>query len=467
MQSRVLSVSSHARSLTIDDVRQSNVFAGTIEVEVRSIVQEHVRTWDVSDVWVGCSGNFSIERFLGPLHYTMHGNDVSIYTCQLGKYLSGQRVDFTLRDESKEQLGWLEPFMETDADKIATLMLGTRFLQFVGKPGRYFTRMLDGFIRQYPEIHAQTRKKVEAVTVKLASFHAMDVREWLTDVVPETAAVASFPPFDVGGYETMWKPLDHHFTWDEPRYEILNDAGILETLELIKAREHWILASNHRRGEWEDQLVGVVQTSPRRRPNYVYASTHRTRIVKPRIVMEPVNVPRLGPGDRVGETIKLAPLTAQQFNFLRAQYLNPKIRTAAPAAQFAVLSEGRLVGAIGVLPGKFDPDEIYLLSDFAVPSSDYRRLSKLVVMAAVSKEMQHLMQNAMSRPIRRIATTAFTQNAVSMKYRGCLELSKRSESTDPDWKFELQYGGDVGRWTLTEAVAEWRRRGWDDLKGAE
>lgn len=95
------------------------MFAGTIEVEVRSIVQEHVRTWDVSDVWVGCSGNFSIERFLGPLHYTMHGNDVSIYTCQLGKYLSGQRVDFTLRDESKEQLGWLEPFMETDADKIA------------------------------------------------------------------------------------------------------------------------------------------------------------------------------------------------------------------------------------------------------------------------------------------------------------------------------------------------------------
>ena len=73
------------------------------------------------------------------------------------------------------------------------------------------------------------------------------------------------------------------------------------------------------------------------------------------------------------------------------------------------------------LTGKFDPDEIYLMSDFAVASSDYPKLSKLVVMAACSKEMQHLMQNAMSRPVRKIATTAFTQNPVSMKYRGTMQ----------------------------------------------
>lgn len=441
------------------------IFLGTIEPEVRAIVQEHVREWRVDDVYVGCSGAFTIERFLGPLGHKMHGNDVSIYTCQIGKYLSGQPVDFTLREESQAELAWLEPYMQTDADKIATLMLGTRFLQFVGKSGRYFDRMLDGFRRQFDDMHASTVEKVKAVTVRLESFHAMDVREWLTGVVPPDGPVASFPPFDVGGYETMWKPLDQHFTWDEPEYEVLDDQGIKDTLDLIMDRDHWILASNHRRADWEDRLVGVVQTSQRRRPNYVYASTRRTRIVKPRTVMEPVKVPRLGRGDRIGDTIKLAVLTLPQFNFLRAQYLNPKIRVAAPGAQFAVLSEGRLVGAIGVLPGKFDPDEIYLLSDFAVPSSDYRRLSKLVVMAALSKEMQHLMQNAMSRPIRKIATTAFTQNPVSMKYRGCLQMTSRKESTDPDWKFELQYGGTVGEMTLDEVVAEWRRRGWDDVKG--
>lgn len=443
------------------------MFAGTIEVEVRAMVQEHVRTWGVDDVFIGCSGNFSIERFLGPLGHRMHGNDVSIYTCQLGKYLSGQFVDYTIRPESAEVLAWLEPFMETDADRIATLMLGTRFLQFVGKTGAYFDRMLDGFQRQFPEMHAATKAKVEAVETRLESFHVMDVRDWLRNVVPPEGAVASFPPFDVGGYETMWKPLDTHFEWAEPDYDILDEKGIHDTLELIMDRDHWILASNHRRPEWEERLVGVVQTSPRRRPNYVYASTEKTRIVKPRTVLEPVKVPRLGHGDRIGETLKLAPLTLPQFNMLRAQYLNPKIRTAAPSASFAVLSEGRIIGAIAVLPGKFEPDEIYLMSDFAVASSDYPKLSKLVVMAACSKELQHLMQNAMSRPIRKVATTAFTQKPVSMKYRGLLDLSKRSDSTDPDFAYELQYGGTIGRWTLTEAVAEWRKRGWDTVKGEE
>lgn len=689
------------------------MFLGTIEPEVRAMVQEHVRSWGVNDVYVGCSGAFTIERFLGPLGHRMHGNDVSIYTCQLGKYLSGQFVDYTIRPESAEELAWLEPYMETDADRIATLMLGTRFLQFVGKTGAYFDRMLDGFQRQFPEMHAATKAKVEAVETRLASFDVMDVRDWLRNVVPPEGAVASFPPFDclapehrlltadlrwvpcgelqtgdeimafeeyptdgrrsrrwqraritrsepgvkecvrvtlangdeivcttdhpwlantahnalkwvragmltsnhkvlqvadtwefdtsndggwiagifdaegtlpqlnqlsmgqqsgivldkamkllgdkgfnvavwengtrpdydmvyrlsipgghreairmlgtfrpqrlitrhaeriendpiamrgtsvdvvsveplglhpiqsittstgtyigekyamhnTGGYETMWKPLDQHFEWAEPDYDILDEKGIHDTLELIMDRDHWILASNHRRPEWEERLVGVVQTSPRRRPNYVYASTEKTRIVKPRTVLEPVKVPRLGKGDRIGETLKLAPLTLPQFNMLRAQYLNPKIRTAAPSASFAVLSEGRIIGAIAVLPGKFDPDEIYLMSDFAVAASDYPKLSKLVVMAACSKELQHLMQNAMSRPIRKVATTAFTQKPVSMKYRSILSLSKRSDSADPDFAFELQYGGEVGRWTLTEAVAIWKEK-WGQLKDA-
>jgi hypothetical protein len=89
------------------------------------------------------------------------------------------------------------------------------------------------------------------------------------------------------------------------------------------------------------------------------------------------------------------------------------------------------------------------------------------VMAAQSTELQHLMQNLMSRPIRTIATTAFTQKPVSMKYRGLLTLTSRKDSADPDWAYELQYGGEVGKWTLKEAVAEWRRRGWDDVRGDE
>lgn len=431
-------------------------------------MHEQVRQWNTSEYWIGCSGNFTIERFL---HHRpdarLHSNDVSIYTCTIGNYLAGNPVELSVKPEVLEDIPWLADYMGDDADRVATLMLGTRFLQFVGKPGAYFDRMVDAHRRQFPQLHAKTKQKVEAVEFRVNSFHGQDVLEYLHDTVPEDGAVISFPPFDVGGYEKMFEPLEATFDWPEPEYPILDEDGIRATLEAIRDRERWIFASNHRHEDWEDDLVGVVQTSHLRRPNYVYASHPTTRIVKPKTKMTPVKTPRLGPGDRIGDTVTLAKLEQPQFEWLRSQYLNGMIKTGSPGIAVAVLSEGRIVGVIAARDGNFTPDEIYLMSDFAVPSSDYKHLSKLVVMAACSKEFQRIMQNLMSRRFRSVTTTAFTKNPVSMKYRGVLELQKRSKAKDENFNYELNYGGSIGRWTLMEAVAEWRRKGWDKLRNQE
>lgn len=431
---------------------------GTIEPEIRSIVSEHTRKWQVKEFYVGCSGNFTIERFLHADDVTLHSNDVSIYTSALGSYLSGQPVDLVMRPESEEALSWLHPYLEDDADKLATMMLGTRFLDMVGKEGRYFERMMDGTIRQYPQMHAATKAKIEGLSFRIQSYHAQDVREWLRDVVPADGAVISFPPFDVGGYESMWAPIEKHFTWNEPEYSVLDEAGIRDTLSLIMDREHWIFASNIRHEDWEPQLVGVVQTSARRRPNYVYASTHSTRIVRPREELVPVMAPRLRKGDVIGDRIALAPLKLPQFNSLRAQYLNPKIRTSPPTAAFAVLSEGRVLGAFAYSPSTFRHDEMYIMSDFAVSNTDYKRLSKLIVLAATSAEAKHLLQNVVSRRVTCVSTSAFTQNPVSMKYRSLLHLEKRTDSKDPEFLYELLYRGPIGEKTLAESLDLWKRK---------
>ncbi|MGW5147569.1 putative antirestriction adenine methyltransferase [Rhodococcus koreensis] len=439
------------------------MFLGTIEPEIRSMVHEHTRRWDTNEYWIGCSGNFTIERFMHADNVRLHGNDVSIYTCALGAYLAGDKVQLSIKPEYARELAWLEPFMQTDADRIATLLLGTRFLAMVGKDGPYFTRMLEGFRRQYEKVHANTVTKVEASTVRLASFHPIDVREYLKDVVPADGAVISFPPFDTGGYETMFAPLEKHFDWPEPTYEILDADGVRDTFELIMDRKEWMFASNHRFPDLERQLVGVCQTSARRRTNFVYASTRRTRIVRPGDKMQPVLAPRMAKGDRIGQEIKLAPLTVGQFATLRAQYLNPGIRTSTPQAAYAVLSEGRILGCFAFLPPKFEHDVVYLMSDFAVAGTDYPKLSKLIVLAACSRESRHLMQNILSRKLSGLATTAFTNNPVSMKYRGVLVLGSRKDTDEPGFKFQLQYQGPLGEWTLAEGLARWKRQ-WGETR---
>ena len=106
---------------------------------------------------------------------------------------------------------------------------------------------------------------------------------------------------------------------------------------------------------------------------------------------------------------------------------------------------------------------IYLLSDFPVAGTDYPRLSKLVLYAALSKEAQALAQRSLSRRVKHAVTTAFTDNPVSMKYRGLFELIGRKElprGSDPvkDHRYMLNYAAAMGAWTLDEGLAEWKAK---------
>ncbi|MGC5412589.1 hypothetical protein ACPXCX_54415, partial [Streptomyces sp. DT225] len=40
------------------------MFHGSIPAPLRSIIYEHAGTWPESDIYVGCSGNMTIERVL-------------------------------------------------------------------------------------------------------------------------------------------------------------------------------------------------------------------------------------------------------------------------------------------------------------------------------------------------------------------------------------------------------------------
>lgn len=51
------------------------MFVGTINEDLRALIKDAVRDWDVQDLYVGCSGNFTIERMLKDSGFRLHGND--------------------------------------------------------------------------------------------------------------------------------------------------------------------------------------------------------------------------------------------------------------------------------------------------------------------------------------------------------------------------------------------------------
>ncbi|MFJ4716781.1 hypothetical protein [Streptomyces sp. NPDC088785] len=111
----------------------------------------------------------------------------------------------------------------------------------------------------------------------------------------------------------------------------------------------------------------------------------------------------------------LAVLTRGQFAALRSAYMNANIRPGSESLGVAVLVDKKLVGVFAYsraptlgnwgahLPQK---PTVYMLSDFPVSTSRYAKLSKLIVMAAISREAQLLTWRHGHRRYQSLATTA-------------------------------------------------------------
>lgn len=105
------------------------MFQGSLPGTVQQILGSIVKEWDVKDIYVVCSGNFTIERMLqGCTTARLHSNDVTVYSCLLGRYFSGQPLDVKIRADYEGPMRFVEKYMTDDAGTIAVMLLLSKWL---------------------------------------------------------------------------------------------------------------------------------------------------------------------------------------------------------------------------------------------------------------------------------------------------------------------------------------------------
>jgi len=147
----------------------------------------------------------------------------------------------------------------------------------------------------------------------------------------------------------------------------------------------------------------------------------------------------------------LVKLTQGEFNSIRSQYLSNKIVPASASIRLGILMGKEIIGAIAFNRENYGVDGAYLLTDFSIRPTIYKRLSKLVLVMTLSKEVQEILSQTFSSRILNISTTAFTNNSVSMKYRGLYELYGRKDGF-------VNYVGKAGKWTMKEGLEWWKQK---------
>lgn len=427
------------------------MFVGSINQDMRSIVSEMSKAWQGLPVYVGCSGNFMVERILAGNGMTgMHSNDVSMYSCAVGNYLAGKEMRVEVKDE---RFAWLKQYMNTQEDVIATLLVCSEYFKFVDKDKPFYKRMAGAYLDQFDRLQKGTVEVVKKALdgVCIAQFHPMDVIDYMREAPKECVAI-SFPPTYVGGYEKLYAKFDEVFDWDRPDYVIFDEERFAEFEKLVMSKKYWVTLKDCEVPELKEHLCGVVQTGARSKPVYVYSnSPTKCRITMPHQKTEKINIKR-ATGELEGN-LRIIRITQGQLNTLRSEYLAKGIIPASAEASFGVLVGNELIGAIAMSRSSYPGGwcDAYMMSDFCIRPSIYKRMAKLVLVAALSNEMKEALEQSLSMRVVTIGTTVFTQKSVSMKYRGMLDVYSKKDGA-------INYVAKAGRWSLEEGFEWWKKK---------
>ena len=463
------------------------MFYGSVPAEAQAIMNKIVKMWDVSDIYIGCSGNFTLEKFISPLgRFNLHSNDVTLYSLMLGQFFQGETVELSLSETGAEIFPWLDKYMETDLDKIATMLLMSRIVAFVGKEDHpYYGMMLRENIKQYPVMHEKTVKKLSNSKMCIVSYYNGDAVDFVRDA-PADVGCISFPPFKKAGkaFVKDFAKLEKIFQFTPPEYGFFDEKSLIDYFRLIMQKKAWCFGTDMRlpADEFGEYLKGMAKTTNRGIPIYLYSNYGRPQIVTPLQETTNANIKKFSQGMEIGDDIKLYELTYDAFQTLRSQYMNINIRPGSSPLAVGVVVDGYLVGVYAFGPVKtaaqwdkhIETPTAYLLSDFPVAPVDYKHLAKLVLYAALSKESKRLIERMVKHRCASLVTTAFSKNPESMKYRGLFKVLNRKHNDSlqkADWAkdidpanayymqpYEINYGAPLGQWTLQEGLQMWKKK---------
>lgn len=458
------------------------MFRGSVPQPVMQLMMEYVDQWGpVDDIYVGCSGSFTIERHLQDTGARLHSNDVLLYSAVVGNYFSGNPMRLSLTEEGREDMPWIEDYLGDPLTDLATMHVASNLATTVGKVrdgSPYFKKLVDAYAAQFGTMHKDMLEQIKNLSMRIDSYSSEDVFSWM-DRMPDNAPMLAYPPFKGAGsaglFQKDYAVLERLFNWEPPEYQKLEKDTLHDLHLRIADREKWAFAVNSPVEELDKHLVAKIQTTNRAPAIYVYSGQGSKRIITPHQSTNQLPYEHMGPEDEMGDEMKLVPISHDQFQAVRSMYLNKNIKPAPANVAMAVLVDELLVGVIAWswAPsfadwGRYVPPPVaYLLSDFSVDSSQYARLSKLVAGSTKSVEAQKLLTRLGNRPFRSFTTTAFSKNPVSMKYRGNLTLLKReknstlgaSEGGEEEPKpWTLQYGDPFGEQTCTEILQDWKAK---------
>ena len=426
-------------------------FIGAINDKLRKFFWTHAATLDGKRCYIGCSGNFTIEQIISRQckNVEIYSNDVSLYSSALGCMLAGRPFEMEIINP---ELRWANAYIERGAPEgVAVLLLLLEMLKYEKRKNPFSERMWQAYLTGFERMLEKTVRKVTKASenIRVKEYTTADVYDYYPR--PDGVSIGFLPTY-VGGYEKLFSKLEESTRWDKPRYEMLTTERREATVERMVQGEYVLYDDQER----DLPCVARVDLFGRKTV-FIYSNLgFRAGLFKKKIDEKVANFDILMPDEEILESaeINFRQVDISTINHYRNMFLSKKIQPGSGGPCFMLFSGEKVFGFLifqGYSKRGGAQDEIYLLSDFVVPSSRHKRLAKLLLMAVKCREIKQALEEMFIREYKSILTTAFTNNPVSMKYRGVFELAKRGKGF-------LNYRGEFENTSLKEVVPLWKKK---------
>lgn len=430
------------------------MFTGTTPPEVKLLLQDLMRGVKGKDVFIGCSGNYTTDKIMSAMGYTVHSNDVSLYS----KLIADLLLDTSTEVEciNPELKNVFDTWEETKYKKLVQVMFALKVAQFHQRKNDYQEEMFNAFIEQSKIYYDNTIKKLEkgALDFSIQSFYYGDFLDFLKMKRGKGVGI-SFPPTYKGGYEKLFSYVEESFKYEHASYNIFDPKeGGAVFKELLDNDEN-IIYSDRYFNILEGYLVGKIRLGSNKNPLFAYSSLQtnnhyyieRDKCVKPsHIHILPVDYQFT-----TDTVITIRQCAVNDVNYYKAFYMANKVNyTTGGDFGLVFMADGMAFGFTSFSKQLSTLSQIFMQSDFVV-NSETHRLSKLLIMLVKSHDVRRLIARKMYNYYDGVKTTVYTTSLVSMKYRGVFNLERRDEG-------KLIYSSIFTEKSLNELYALWIRK---------
>jgi hypothetical protein len=430
------------------------MFTGTTPNEVRLMLQDLMTGIKAKDVFIGCSGNYSVDKIMSKMGYRVHSNDVSLYSKLISDILLG--TDTPVKVRNQDLIPVFASWPETKYKKLIQVMFAVRVSKYAPQKNDFQRMFYSAYLRESGFYYESTVAKLEkgAFDFQIHSFSFCDFIEFLKNK-KGTGVGISFPPTYKAGYEKIFEYVEESFEYERASYQLFDpkNAGAIFK-DLLETDEN-VFYSDRKWPDLTEYLVGMVNLGQGKHDVFIYSSLKKRQNYYFEKDAKPVHSSiSIMPKDyqfTKQSVITLKLCSVDEINYFKAFYMADKVNyTTGGDYGMVFYADGKAFGFASFSVRLSTLEQMFVQSDFVV-KSDTDKLSKLLIMLLRSNEVRHLLARKAGNYYEGLKTTVYTDKPVSMKYRGVFDLDRRD-------KGKLMYTCRFNELTLTENYKQWLER---------